>query len=363
MRKLFISITILLFCVALSGTGSAWKFNSHRDTVVKAFEFMESSHADYIQQWTANFLKYAGGSDIALKMGNKNGDTDNFYDTSIGGWWVGYRTHVGIFGFDTNFTSFWHFITMFRPGNYGNAYSGYSYKYSLEDGFWGLNGVIKSLLYNQDVRNSGNAGNNISYPTNGKGVKDAYKFRYQLSAGQKYYSTTSGGNYDDYQDIIFEPNSNASAYWYAKALEGRTPSNIGAAHLYYLGHVFHMVGDSNVTQHVWNTSDHNHVDYEGWVDDNRASLVNFARVKELVQEFKNAHGITSPDKLRNVTLQQITVFFATKAVNRPAPLYSKDYSVRVTNGAEEYNGSIAINVIVLEKYIYDLYLAESARKF
>lgn len=52
-----------------------------------------------------------------------------------------------------------------------------------------------------------------------------------------------------------------------------------------------MAGDANVTQHVWDTLDHFHSEYEAWVDANYGTLYNAPRVAELVAEFKAAHGI------------------------------------------------------------------------
>jgi hypothetical protein len=362
MKKFLIILGVVMFSLSLAGKGNAWKFNTHRDTVIKAFEFMETQ-GDANQKWIVQFLKYRGGSDIALRVGNKNGDTDNFRDTSIGGWWIGYRTNVGIFGFDVNYTSFWHFISMFRPGHFGNPYDGYSYRYSLDDGFWGLNGVIKSLLYNQDVRNEGNAGRTISNPENGQGVRSAYRFKYQLSESQKYYSTTPSSNYEDYQNIIFEPNSNSAAYWYGKALYGRTSTTVDSAHIEYLGHVFHMAGDACVTQHVWDTSDHNHVSYEGWVDDNRSNLHSASLIQQYVNECKSAFGISTPARYGELRIQDIILFFAGKAVNLPGPLYSKDYNLWQQVGSLEYAMSIAINIIILEKYVNDLYVAPAIRRY
>lgn len=360
-RKFTITIaSAALMCVC--GTLGAWNFNTHRDSVTYALQYMKS-RGNTNQKWIASFLEYRGGSDIAAVCGQKNGDTDNFYDTSIGGWWVGYRTNVALLGFNVNYTSFWHFINMSRPGHFNNAYDGYSYRYSIDDGFFTTMGLIKSLLYNQDTRNAGNAGNNISYPEYGQGARDAYRFRLQLSGAQKYYSSTPGGNYDDYQDTVYEPSTNAAAYWYGKALSGRDASNADRLHMGYIGHVLHLAGDANVTQHVWDTSGSYHSEYEGWMDKNYASLYDPSRVAQFVDEFNASYGITSEEQLKGVTVQQIISFFAAKALNQPGPLYSQDEAVRKKSGYEEYNGSVAVNILILEKYVYDLYAASNDRKF
>ena len=362
MKKKFAVTVASAALLCICGTLGAWNFNTHRDSVLTALQYM-SANGNSNQQWAASYLKYRGGSDIAAVCGQKDGDTDNFYDTSVGGWWIGYRTHVSLLGFNVNYTSFWHFINMSRPGHSNNAYDGYSYRYSFDDGFFSTMSLIKNLLYNQDTRNSGNAGNNISYPEYGQGARDAYRFRFQLSGSQKYYSSTSGGNYDDFQDTVYEPSTNAAAYWYGKALYGRDASNADRLHIGYLGHVLHLAEDANVTQHVWDTTGSYHTDYEGWMDTNHASLYDPSKVAQLINDFNASYGITSDEQLKNVTLQQIMSFFAAKALNQPGPLYSQDDAVRRKAGYEEYNGSVAINVIILEKYIYDLYVASNYRRF
>ncbi|MCP4133330.1 MAG: hypothetical protein GY754_20345 [bacterium] len=363
MKNFFSTIMVMAIIFICLGTGNAWQFNTHKDSVVDAFEYMESKTDGTGEYFAANFLKYAGGDDVAEKLGIKNSETDDFYDTSIGGWWIGYRTHGEIGGFVANFTSFWHFFSMFRPGTNGNAYDGYSYQYSMGDGFWGNNGLMYSALYNQDVQNKGNAGKEIFNDTGGKGVKSAYKFKYQNSASEQYYSTTPDNNYDDYQDVIFEPSSNAGAYWYGRSIEGKSSTTITWDTLQYLGSTLHMAGDANVTQHVWDTSDNYHTGYEGWVNDNYTSLFDVTVVEDYIEEFKTEYSITDDSQLKNITLQEIFVFFANKALNNTAPLYSEDSEVRRAAGIIGYNGAVAINVLILEKYVYDLYVEEDLRKF
>lgn len=64
-----------------------------------------------------------------------------------------------------------------------------------------------------------------------------------------------------------------------------------------------------------------------------------------------------------MTLQQIISWFANRSVNLPAPLYSEDFEARFAAGTEEYNGSVAVNAVIIEKFVYDLYAEETARKF
>ena len=362
MRKAIISIALFSLVTAVNTTGYAWKFNTHKASVTDAFGYLEAS-TDPDQLWIATFLKTAGGDDIANYCGQKNGDTDNFYDTSIGKWWYQYRTHVTIFGIEANYTSFWHFISMFQPGHNGNDYDGFSFRYSLAGGFWNLNKLVKFFLRNQNIRNENFAGENISNPENGAGVIEAYRFQFQSDGSNKSYSTTPDENYDKYQNVIFEPGTNAAAYWYDRALDGQDSTTVEQTHIGYLGHVLHLAGDANVTQHVWDTSDHYHLDYEDWMDSHYAALLDPVRVTQLIDEFRTAMSINGDDELVNIQIRDIIIFFADKAMLYMGPLYSEDETVRLAAGYEEYNGSVAANVLIFEKYVYDLYVVSSDRTY
>lgn len=359
---------LLLLILTMSitfGTSSlyAWKFDTHKASVVKAFEFMESENATEEQKWIADYIKYIGGTDIADKIGEKNGKTDHFEDTAFGSWWTGYRSHFMVFGNHITFTAMSHFTTLFREGENGNPYSGYSYKYSLDDGFWGLNGVMNTVVGSFKMKNDGNAGNSISNPENGQGMLEAYKFQYQESDNQKFYSSTD--NYKQkYKNVIFEPASNAGAYWYGKTLQGQTPESIDGRHIEYLGHVMHYLNDSNVAQHVWNTLDHNHSSTESWIDERLDQMFENDKITTIIEDFKNSFDITHNSELRDITIQEINTYFGKMALMDPSTLYSKEDSVRLAFGKKAFTKTVAVNVILLEKYIWDLYLTdESLRKF
>ncbi len=362
MKKLL----LIIFTLSITfGTSSlyAWKFDTHKTSVIKAFEFMESENASVAQKWIGDYIKYNGGSDIADKMGDKNGNTDHFEDTAFGSWWTGYRSHFMVFGNHITFTAMSHFTTMFRDGEANNTYDGYSYKHSLDDGFWGLNGVMKTAMGSFKMKNDGNAGNGISNPENGQGILQAYKFKYQESGNQKYYSTTD--NYKKkYKYVVFEPASNAAAYWYSKTLAGQTPDSIDSRHIEYIGHVMHYLNDSNVAQHVWNTLDHNHSSTETWIDDRIDSMCQDDQVATIIGEFKDALDITHDSQLRDITIQEINTYFGQMALADPSTLYSKSDAVRLAFGKKAFTKTVAVNVVLMEKYIWDLYVTdESLRKF
>lgn len=362
MKRLF---PILVLCAALITPSSlyAWKFYTHRSSVIRAFEYMEGPRGSKMQKWAARFVKYTGSEEMHNRLADKNGNTDEFSDTQVGGWWSGYDTSFALPGFSINYTSLWHFITMSRPGNFGNAYDGFSIRQPLPGNHAGFGYLLESMLYNREILNRGPAGCGISLPVDNAGAIQAYRFRAQHSGSRRFFSATPASNYDNFQDTVFEPCSNAAAYWYGQALEGTATGISDLQHLDYLGHVMHMANDATVTHHVWNTLDNFHESYENWVNENAASLYNPARVRELLDGFYAAHGITSELGLRNVLVQEIVIHFAGLSLNMPAPLYSESLAVRTNCGTAQYNASIAENILILLKYVYDLYIDAEHRRF
>ena len=371
MKRYVLPILILLCFNA--GALYSWTGSTHIRTVQDAVSFMKGSQATETEKWIISFLEYRsqlGNADFTGYVGNKNRDTDNFKDTEMDGWWCFASCTFSIVGVDfANYTSFWHFLTLSRPGRYNN-YDGYSYRYSLPDDFWGLNGVTKSYLYNRHCNNEGKAGNSISYPSSGSlGVKSGYRQRYVYN-GSLYNSTTPSGNYDDYQDIIWEPLNNAAVYWYGRALRNRSGSPASSGNVNYydlglLGHALHMAGDANVPQHLWNTLSHYHSDYEGWVNSIRATLYDQAMVNDLVREFFALY----PD-LRTVSLNTMMLYFANSSYQETYALWIDTDSMNSTTQAimldrakKQYNRSVALNVLMMVKYVYDLYVDDNQRRF
>jgi len=371
MKRLVLSVLLPVFLYA--GPLYSWTGPTHVRTVQDAVTFMKGGNATATENWIVSFLEYRsqlGNVNLATYVGNKNRDTDNFLDTEMDGWWCFASCTFSIAGIDfANYTSFWHFLTLSRPGNFNN-YDGYSYRYSLPDDFWGLNGVTKSYLYNRQCNNEGRAGNAISYPSTGSlGVKSAYRQRY-VYEGTLYSSGTSSGNYEDYQTIIWEPLSNAAVYWYGRALKNRSTSPVTSSNVSYydlglLGHALHMAGDANVPQHLWNTLSHNHSDYENWVNSISASLYDTAMVNGFVRDFLARY----PD-LRAVSLNTMILHFANVSYQETYALWIDTGSMNSTTAAimmdrakKQYNRSVALNVLMISKYVYDLYVSDNQRRF
>ncbi len=341
----------------------AWKFKTHRDSVIRAFEYMEAPKAPELSKWSARLIKRIGGPEIHFRMGDKNGNTDVFGDTKIGTWWSGHDTELSLSGETINFTGLWHFITMYRPGKNGNAYDGFSIGHALPGSPGGNNHLLRSLLHNRRISDRGFPGLMISIPMDSSGVREAYRFRYREKGGRRFYSTTASSNYNAFQDTVFEPCSNAAAFWYDQALKGVSIRTAGIQHLDYLAHAMHMANDATVTHHVWNTLDHFHDSYEYWVNENVESLYRPVKVKELLDRFLREKGLTAERGLESITIQEIVIYFAGLSFNMPDPLYSESLEVRTRYGTAQYNASIAANILMMIKYVLDLHREEDLRRY
>jgi hypothetical protein len=372
MKKYFLPALMLMLIIS-TGNLYSWSGSTHSQTVQSAVNFMKGSKATAYEKWAIAFLEYRSqlyNVDFTSYVAKKNTDTDNFLDTEMDGWWCFASCTFSLAGLDfANYTSYWHFATLSRSGNYNN-YDGYSYKYSLPDDFWGLNGVTKSYLYNRHCNNKGNAGRNVSNPVSGSlGVKSAYRQKYVYN-GSLYNSSTPSGNYEDYQTIIWEPLTNAAVYWYGRALRNNSTSpalssNVNYADLGLLGHAMHMAGDANVPQHLWNTLSHNHSSYESWVDSIRGTIYDENQVNTFVRQF-----LTSYPDLKTVSLNTMILYFANISYQETHPLWISTDSMEpylastITEMAKkQYNRSVAVNVLLMQKFVNDLYAADNQRKF
>jgi len=306
-----------------------------------------------------------------------------------------------------NFTSYWHFTTGFRPGKFGDIHSGFAYRFAPDDGFFGLNGVIKTLLYNQEVKSG-------AYE-NAKGLVIGLKDIFQIFsedwaglakdfyAGEKsdfgipgapdvlknYQAQLSShrgnsgliwtyrvpqANFDDYQDVAFHPGSNAAQWWYNEFTENAEFTIMTANVLKTLGYVMHWAGDTAVPQHVWSTTAHYHVDFESHADEvivGQGYIADADKVGELIEAFKT----DSQDDLtyRNETISEagdpteysvgdILRWISRNAVENNQVL-TDDSSETFDQGARDaLNLAVAGICLILEKSTADLYKKQELLK-
>ena len=338
--KYFLSLLLL---VALSAPSFGMSAQAHRGTILQALEILQKG--DEKERWIYGFYNYhasRNGTSTQATIAEMGPAPDNFLDTVIGGWWIGYRYFIEVqFLTSIGFTSYWHFSSAFRPGKNGDRYSGYAYPIAPEDGFFGLNTIVKTLLYNQEIQ----AGSYDNAKGLVLGLKDIFQIvtKDWLGLLSDFYNGEQGSsgdwgipgapdtihdyqtqtastdrsvngqykngkwrvpdsNWDDIQDTYFNPGANAGQYWYNQFTHNSSFDDIKEAQLKQLGYAMHWIADGSTVQHVWSTTDHNHTNFESFMDEmigSKGFKVNPDKVRELINEFENSAMTTYKQQFSN----------------------------------------------------------------
>ena len=172
---------------------------------------------------------------------------DDFKDTRLGGWWVGYE-HAPLWGAASgivNYTSYWHFLNLARDGDsHGNPHGGYDYRYhKVDGGIADVDWYAMVYLYNRELKRE-------DFDTT-----EAHYRQGTRSDWQEHYG--------DFQTAAFQPIDNLATYWFEQFR--------AAPSLQTIGYALHATGDVAQPHHVWITSANGHSSWEGWVDDHYAS--------------------------------------------------------------------------------------------
>ncbi|KFX70872.1 phospholipase [Pseudomonas taeanensis MS-3] len=317
MQKLPLLIAGLGLAFSASQAG-AWSQPTHKNIVKDALAYMNSTYATADMRRAYQFYVQAAGSEARAGevLGQAAYDVDDFQDTRLGGWWVGYEYapawNAG--ASLVNYTSYWHFINMGRQGDaHGNDHGGYDYRYHKVDGSASdVDWYAMVYLYNRGLKTE------------------------DYNSTEAHYRQGSTSNwkehYDDFQVAAFQPIDNLAKYWFDQFK--------AAPSLQTIGFSLHATGDVAQPHHTWITSANGHSSWEGWVDDHYFSeqLNTQAAVVNLV-------GNYDPRKpLRDLLTQTAQV-----AYQHPEPLYDSSYATRLRVAKELIPESIALTVNVLTK--------------
>lgn len=301
-----------------AGQAAAWSQPTHKNIVKDALAFMNSANASAEMRRAYQFYVGAAGSEARAGeiLGQAAYDVDDFKDTRLGGWWVGYE-YAPVWNAAAslvNYTSYWHFINMGRQGDsHGNDRGGYDYRYHKVDG--GISDVdwyAMVYLYNRGLKTE------------------------DYNSTEAHYRQGSRSNwdehYDDFQVAAFQPIDNLAKYWFDQFKAAPSLQTIGFA--------LHATGDVAQPHHTWITSANGHSSWEGWVDDHYASegLNNPVAVANLVSQYDARKPV------RDLLTQTAQV-----AYQHPEPLYDSSYDTRLRVAKELIPQSIALTVSVLTK--------------
>ena len=317
--KSLIPLTAGLGLLLATTQASAWSQPTHKNIVKDALAFMNSSYATAEMKRAYQFYVGAAGSEARAGeiLGQAAYDVDDFKDTRLGGWWVGYE-HAPVYGAAAslvNYTSYWHFINMSRQGDaHGNDHGGYDYRYRKVDGSWSgdVDWYAMVYLYNRELKKS-------DFDTT-----EAHYRQGSYSNWQEHYG--------DFQKAAFQPIDILAKYWFDQFKN--------APSLQTIGYALHATGDVAQPHHAWVTSGNGHSGWEGWVDDHytREGLNNPVEVANRVGRYNPQHSV------RDLLTQTAQI-----AYQRPEPLYDTSYNTRLRVAKELIPESIALTVSVLTK--------------
>jgi len=411
MKRRIVKFALAIMTLAITSSVFAMKGTAHTQTVLQAFDYLKNGTEK--ERWIAGFFEYH-----ADRNNTTPGDTiataapqpDDFLDTVIGGWWVGYRYFASVqFLTNINFTSYSHFTSAFRPGKYGDIHSGFVYRFAPDDGFFGLNGIIKTILYNQEVKSG-------AYE-NAKGLVLGLKDIFQVFTGDwfglakdfymgekadfgipgapdfvnNYQAQTSAhrgnsttaawvkrvpaSNWEDYQDVAFNPGANAGQWWYNEFTTYAEFTKMNANLMKTLGYVMHWAADGATPQHVWTTTAHYHVDFESHIDETLTGagyVANPENVRAFIEAFKTdtqedltyrgeTLAVAGGDPTKYAT-GDILRWIARVAVTNDKVLTDDSTETFDAGAHHAIDLAVASIVLVLEKSTADLYKKQELEK-
>ncbi|WP_208538907.1 hypothetical protein, partial [Pseudomonas aeruginosa] len=198
--KTFARLAAGLCICAIASQANAWSQPTHKNIVKDALAFMNSSYATEEMRQAYRFYVSAAGSEAQAGeiLGQAAFDVDDFKDTRLGGWWVGYE-HAPLWGAASgivNYTSYWHFLNLARDGDsHGNPHGGYDYRYhKVDGGIADVDWYAMVYLYNRELKRE-------DFDTT-----EAHYRQGTRSDWQEHYG--------DFQTAAFQPIDNLATYWF-----------------------------------------------------------------------------------------------------------------------------------------------------
>ncbi len=235
---------------------SAFSQETHKRIVIDAVNYMKANPS------TTNYNKLAAAAaaagytveQMANVLGQGAYDVDDFMDTYFCGATTGDCQTAPVWGLGAGivkYTSYWHFQQHTRGADaHGNDKGGYNYDLLT---VWGdIDNMAASWLYG-DYMDDGKSGMKGWFGDNTK-----YNTYGVTEANYRQGSSSSKAQYDDFEEMPFQPIDNLGQYWYTKFQQSPTFQT--------LGFVLHTT-DLLQPHHTWTTSALNHAGWETWVND------------------------------------------------------------------------------------------------
>lgn len=304
----------------------AWKQPTHKQEIIDALAYMGSEYATADQRRAYDFYVASadGDSDYAADaLGQACYDVDDFKDVHLGSWWRGYWDSP-LFGMThsiVGYNAYHHFVTMSRGTDaHGNDHGGYNFRHRTPNGslgkgeFFDVDQLAAYYLWNTQLK---------------KSDFNTTEANYRQGSYSSY-----GKHYDDFQDIPWQPSTNAATYWFKEFLDQPTFQTVGYS--------LHFLTDAGQVHHTMSTSANHHSGWEGWVQDYyfEENMADIAAINEAVGHFNP-----------NDSVQSIITQLAQEAYSHPEPLYATDHATRLSVAKVMIPETIGASVVLLTKAV------------
>ncbi len=330
MRKL--TSTLVAGAIALTSSVSAyaWKQPTHKQEVIDALNYMGSEYASPEQRRAYEFYVSAANG-VVEEAGDALGqacyDVDDFQDVHLGSWWRGYWS-APLFGLAhsiVGYNAYHHFVTMSRGEDaHGNAHGGYNYRHRTPNGslgkgeFFDIDKLAAIYLWNTELK---------------KSDFNTTEANYRADSYSDYNE-----HYRDFQDMPWQPSTNAGLYWFTQFLEEPT--------FQMMGYSLHFLTDAGQVHHTMSTSANHHAGWEAWVQNYyfEENMNDILAIHEAVGNYDSRAAV------RDIITQ-----LAQKAYSHPEPLYATDHETRLSVAKIMIPETIAATVAMLTKGVNCLY--------
>ena len=315
-----------LVSVTCADSVFAWKQPTHKQEIVDALAYMGSEHATADQRRAYDF--YVGSANgnadnAADALGQACYDVDDFKDVRLGSWWSGYSS-APLFGLAhsiVGYNAYHHFVTMSRGTDaHGNDHGGYNYRHHTPNGSMGngetfaIDTLAAYYLWNDALKSADYNSTEANYR---QGSYSNYK-----------------SQYGDFQDIPWQPSTNAATYWFKEFMAQPT--------FQMVGYSLHFLTDAGQVHHTMSTSANHHSGWEAWVEDYYFSenMADIDAITEAVGHFNPTDSVKS-----------IITQLAQEAYSHPEPLYATDHATRLSVAKIMIPETIGASVVLLTKAV------------
>lgn len=324
--KTKITLIVGFLSLTLMNNVLAWKQPTHKQEIIDALAYMGSEYANADQRRAYDFYVAAADGDASFAadaLGQACYDVDDFKDVRLGSWWRGYWA-APVFGLAhsiVGYNAYHHFVTMSRGTDaHGNAHGGYNFAHRTPNGslgkgeFFDIDQLAAWYLWNTQLK---------------KEDFDTTEANYRQGSYSNYKE-----HYADFQEIPWQPSTNAASYWFGEFLKQPTFQSVGYA--------LHFLTDAGQVHHTMSTSANHHSGWEAWVED-----YYFSENMADIEAINNAVGHFNPNDSVNAIITQL----AQEAYSHPEPLYATDHETRLSVAKIMIPETIGASVALLTKAV------------